>query len=342
MSTIESGQIHAATLYAPRDIRVESRPLPRAQPGWVVLAVEAAGICGTDVAVFEGHHPANLPVVLGHEFAGRIVEIGQGVDKLQLGQVVMAAGSWQADVNGRRDVPHAGALGRTADGCFADAVAVPAKAIYALPPNVSPMVAQSATTLATAVHAVERSGDLAGKNVAIIGPGHAGLLLLQVCRLAGAGRIVVYGTRLERLEIARTLGADEVINVHQSNSADRETLITQEDFDCVFEASGKAAGLALAMSAARQGGTVVAYGILDGPLNDVSGLPLYAKELSIVGSKGAGGRYSQALELLESERVRVEPLISHVLTFEECAQGFALVRDRQARALRIVMTPIRR
>lgn len=336
---MEQAQIRAATLYAPGDIRIELRPFPRANPGWVVLAVDAAGICGTDVAVFAGHHPATLPIVLGHEFAGRIVEVGERVEGLEIGQRVMAAGSWQADGNDRGDVPRPGALGRTADGCFADALTVPAKAVFPLPPGVTPMMAQSVTTLATAVHAVERSGRIEGKDVAIIGPGHAGLLLLQVCRLAGAKKVIVYGTRRERLDVASTLGADQVVLARQTDTDLRDTETFPQEFDCVFEASGHSAGLALAMSVARTGGTVVAYGILDGTLNDVPGHPLYSKELTIVGSKGAAGRYAEAIRLLENGRVQVEPLISHVFSFEQCALGFALVRERRERALRIVMTP---
>ena len=89
-------------------------------------------------------------------------------------------------------------LGRNAPGCFAAAVAVPAEVVHCLPESVDTLSAQSATTVATAIHAAERAGDLLDRKVAILGPGHAGLILLQVCRARGAADVTVFGTRVSR------------------------------------------------------------------------------------------------------------------------------------------------
>jgi 2-desacetyl-2-hydroxyethyl bacteriochlorophyllide A dehydrogenase len=336
----------AAVLYRPEDLRIDERPLPEARPGWVVVAVEAAGICGTDVAVYQGDHPATLPIVLGHEFAGRVLAVGAGVTNFKVGDRVLAQGGWACGEcsncrSGRADrCPSRVLLGRTIDGCFADAVAVSATSVYALPEEVSVTAAQSMVTLATAVRASTRAGDLRDRHIAIVGPGHAGLLLLQVCLTRGVRDAVVFGTRPERLALARTLGAHTTVNV-RSSEIDRWRAPAEGDaFDTVFEASGTPEGLAQAMAMTRTGGTIVAYGIFTTDLRGVPGYPLYARELTIVGSRGAtGAHYQEAVTLLAQRRVRVEPLVTHRLALDEAGRGFSLMIDRSEDALRIILTP---
>ncbi|MGH2406375.1 MAG: zinc-dependent alcohol dehydrogenase [bacterium] len=335
----------AAVLHSPEDLRIEARPLPDPQPGCVVVAVEAAGICGTDVAVYQGKHPASFPIIPGHEFVGRVLTVGKGVDALKVGQRVLAEGGWacgrcESCRAGRRAACEARVLlGRTIDGCFADAVAVQASSVYPLVDHVSALEGQSMVTLATAVHAAGRAGDLAGRRVAIIGPGHAGLLLLQVCRVRGVREAIVFGTRQHRLKLARRLGANDVVNVHHAGFEQWRSLPAGEGFDICFEASGTPEGLTHAIRMARPGGRVVAYGILHTPLDGVPGFELYARELTIIGSRGAGSSYREAIDLLASGSVRVEPLITHNLSLDEANRGFSLMIGHLEDVVRVVLTP---
>ncbi|MGQ0570450.1 MAG: zinc-dependent alcohol dehydrogenase [Armatimonadota bacterium] len=337
--------MRAAVLHRPEVLRIEARPVPQAHPGWVVLAVEAAGICGTDVAVYQGQHPANLPIILGHEFAGRVLAVGEGVNHLGVGQRVLAQGGWACGQcancrAGRSEVCLARVLlGRTVDGCFADAVAVRSTSVYALPDTVSMVAAQSIVTVATAVHATARAGEIAGRRIAIIGSGHAGLLLLQVCLTRGIREAVVFGTRKSRLEVARSLGAQETVDIRSPEADHRRVSSEADAFDVTFEASGTPQGLAQAIRMTRVGGTVVAYGIITTDLAGVPGYELYARELTLVGSRGAGQRYQEAIELLALGTVRVEPLITHRLPLDDADRGFSLLIDRLEDAIRIVLTP---
>jgi L-idonate 5-dehydrogenase len=275
-----------------------------------------------------------LPVVLGHEFAGRVAAVGAGVTNLSVGQAVMAEGSWPGpDASAERQT-----LGRAVDGCFAEAVAVPATVVHALPPGLEPLVAQSATTLATSLHAIKRAGVLRGRRVAIVGPGHAGLLLLQAIRLQAPRELVLLGTRADRLAIAQKLGADAVVAVARDMPA-AELRGEHQDFDVVFEAAGKPGALSLSMALCRFGGTVVCYGIIDRTLDEVSGYPLYARELTLVGSRGAADCYQAALELLAEARVQVLPLVTHIHDFDHTPQAVALALDRSQPVLRVVLTP---
>ncbi len=337
----------AAVLHRPEDLRIEARPVPDPQPGCVVVAVEAAGICGTDVAVYQGDHPATFPIIPGHEFAGQILAVGEAVDGLRTGQRVLAEGGWACGrcENCRARRPAACSarvlLGRTVDGCFAGAVAVRASSIYPLMDSVSALEAQSVVTLATALHAADRAGDLAGRRVAIIGPGHAGLLLLQVCQNRRVSDTVVFGTKRHRLDLARHLGAGEAVNTRLPELDRWRTLPAAAGFDVTFEASGTADGLAHAFRITRRGGIVVAYGIIHTALEGVPGVDLYARELTVLGSQGAGSSYQEAIGLLAGRKIRVEPLITHRLSLDEADRGFALMIDRHEDVVRVVLTPDR-
>ena len=337
--------MRAAVLHRPLDLRIEDRPVPEARPGWVVVGVEATGICGTDVAVYQGHHPARLPLVLGHEYVGRVLSVGPGVTHVTTGQHVVAQGGWAC---GECESCRAGRpaactarvlLGRTIDGCFADAIAVRAGSVSGLPDGLDPVAAQSMVTVATAVHAVERAGALSGKRVAVVGLGHAGLLLLQVCAAEGAREIVGFGTRPSRLSLARALGAADAVNVRAPNAGPGPGSTAHQDFDVVFEASGTTAGLAQSLRLARGGGTVVAYGIISTDLSGVPGYDLYARELTIIASRGAGDAYGKATQLIAQGAVRVEPLVTHRLSLEQVHEGLSLMIERSENALRIVLLP---
>ncbi len=337
--------MRAAVLHRPLDLRIEERPVPEARPGWVVVAVEATGICGTDVAVYQGHHPAHLPLVLGHEYVGRVQAVGEGVTHVSAGQLVVAQGGWACgDCNQCRAGKPGSCtarvlLGRTIDGSFADAIAVRAASVSPLPDHLDPVAAQSMVTVATAVHAVRRAGTVAGSRVAVLGLGHAGLLLLQVCVAEGAREVVGFGTRESRLSLARSLGAADAVNVRAPDFEAGLRAAGSGGFDVVFEASGTTTALAHALRLARSGGTVVAYGIITSDLHGVPGYDLYARELTIVGSRGAGDGYEAATELIARGAVRVAPLVTHRLSLEQIHLGLSLMIERSENALRIVLLP---
>jgi L-idonate 5-dehydrogenase len=335
--------MNAVVLRAPKRLRLEDQAPPAIRRGWVRVGVEAAGICGTDVAVYTGAYPAHLPVVLGHEFAGRVLEIGDGVEGIRVGDTVAVEGGWGCGQcaecrAGRRPRCLARVLlGRTVDGCFTEQIVVPADVVYPVGRNVSARAAQAMTTLATTLHAADRAGDLAGARVAIVGCGHAGLLLLQVTRLRGASSVTVVGTREPRLAFARRLGADEVVSLDEFPTWVRDA--AAQEHDVTFEASGTARGLGEAMEMTRARGRVVAYGIISGTLAQTPGRHLYTRELTILGSKGAEGTYPEAIRLLIDGKVETEALVTHTLPLRNAERGFELMLDRSGSALRVVLEP---
>lgn len=335
----------AAYLTAPRQIAVRELPLPPLGAGRVRIAVHCAGLCGTDVQVWAGTHPAALPLVPGHEFAGVVAAVGVGVTQFRPGDRVVAEGGWScgecADCTG--GAPHRcrarRLLGRNVDGAFAQYVTVPAAVVYPLPPAVDWLAAQSVVTVATAVHARDRAGAVRNKSVVLLGPGHAGLVLLQVLKLAGAGPVVVLGTRRYRLDLALQLGADAVVDVSSGDAGAAARRHQPEGFDLTVEAAGTPAAFATALSLVRPGGTMLVYGIAQSPVDGFDARAVYDRELTLTGSKGAGGCYGEAVDLLSGGGLRIAPLVSHRLPLAETAQAYGLWESRAEQVLRVVILP---
>jgi len=327
----------AAVIDAPGCVRINDAPVPTPGPNDVILRVATTGVCGTDVAVFTGSYPATFPVIMGHEFSGSVAAVGEQVSDIQIGQRAIGEGSWVDPSS--RDAATDGVvrLGRTTNGSFAEFVRVPRSAVHPIPETVSHLTAQSLTTLATAVHACDRAGTLVGKRVAIVGPGHAGNLLMQTCRVRGAESVTVVGTRQARLDLATRLGAQQTVCIDRDDPG--AALARYRDaYDVVFESSGTASGLAACFDLVIPRGRVVVYGMIGGTLDGVPGLPLYTKELDVFGSNGGDDDYPAAIDLVLNGLIDVESIVTSVLPLHAVREGLAMALDRKDDHVRIVFT----
>lgn len=331
----------AAVMAEPHRVRLAAVPTPRPGAGEALVRVRAVGVCGTDVQVYRGELSAAVPMVLGHEYAGEVAEVGPGVTPHAVGDRVAGAGGWACGTceGCRRSAPcqDRRSLGRNVQGAFAEYVLVPAATLYRLPPGVTFVAGQATVTLATAYRALARLGDVGGREIALIGPGHAGLILLQVLRAAGAAGVTVIGTRPARLERARALGASATVRAAPAGGDGTDA--PDGAFDVVVEAAGTPSAVRLAVRLARPGGTVVVYGITKAPVDGFPADQLYHKELHLLGSRGATGGYPRALEALESGGIQVEPLVTHRLPLADAPLAMALAVDRKDEVLRIVLEP---
>lgn len=329
--------MRAAVLTAARQVGVVDVAVPTVKDDDVLIRVVATGICGTDIAVFLGDYPVVPPVTLGHEFAGVVVAVGSSVRDVHVDERVIGEGSWRNERAGLGT--GVSRLGRSIDGCFADFVLVPRRAVHRIPDTVSFVAAQSVTTIATAIHAADRAGALDGRRVAIVGPGHAGLLLLQVVRDRGARQVAILGTRASRLDVATRLGADSVVNVREETGYRRWLGEAASGFDVVFEASGTSAGLATCMELAALGSVVVVYGIIASDLKGVAGAVFYTKELDVRGASGGDGDYESALDLVAAGRIEVEPIVTARHPLERAPWALAAVAGRKTDDIRVIFEP---
>lgn len=317
------------------------------EPHQVKLKIGAAGICGTDLHIIRGTWPSRPPVVLGHEFCGTVIEVGSAVRNLTLGDRVV--GSNPAYTCGNCYHCRAGndfmcaervSAGYHIDGAFAEYLCIDASRCHRLPDQVSFREAALGEPLAVAVHAViERTSVHAGDLVLISGPGSVGLLTLQVAKLEGA-RVVVAGLGKDRarLECARRIGADAVVDVERENLLEivRE-LTSGAGADIVYECSGSAASLAACWQAVRKEGTLVPLGIYPGPIQtDFNQITM--KELRVTGSYGyVWSSWRRAVRLLAEKRIRAAELVSHEFPLERFREAFAATSD--GRAVKVIFVP---
>lgn len=247
----------AAVLHASRDLRYEEIEKPKAGPGEVVIRVRAAGICGSDVPRVNGTAAHYYPIVLGHEFAGTIAEIGEGVEGLHIGQRATAAPLVPcmkcADCQqGNYSLcKHYKFIGSSLFGSFADYVKVPALNVVPFDDSVDFMQAAFFEPSTVALHGLRVNDYRGGEYVAILGGGTIGLFTMQWAKLLGARKTVVFDISDERLTLAAKLGADAVINTTTPDFIQQAMDYTGgRGYGFVFETAGQNATMDMAFSLA--------------------------------------------------------------------------------------------
>jgi L-idonate 5-dehydrogenase len=337
----------AATLYGPEDLRLVNRPLEDLAPGFVRVRFAAGGICGSDMHYFRhgriGNFVATAPLVLGHEVAGVVEAVGEGVTGVAPGaRVAVNPSRWCGHCDrcreGRQNLCEniffMGSASKTPhmQGGFATFFdAIPSQCVP-VPDSVPLSSAALAEPLAVCLHAVAR-GRVEGRSVAIIGAGPIGLLTLLAAKLKGATETTMVDIAAAPLAFATRLGADRVVDL----SADAEGLAKAPSPDVVIEASGSPKALSAAIAAVRRGGTVVLLGSLPGgdipaPVN-----PVMAKELDLVGSFRFDAEFAEAVELISSGAIDVTRIVTGTRSLADVNDAFALALDR-SRSVKVVLT----
>lgn len=314
---------------------IELRDIDEPDPGngQVKIKVRAAGICGTDLHIYKDEFRSFPPVVLGHEVAGEIVALGEGVGGWDVGTRVTTetyfstcgvcaycrTGHQNLCLNRR-------SIGSAVNGGFTSYVVVPAKNLHKLPDNLAYQPGALTEPLACVVHGVLTHNSVAAGDVAVIaGPGAIGLLTLQVVKAAGA-TVVMLGTNADegRLTLAKQLGADHIVNVQQNDPKGLVADITPEGLgaDVVYECSGAGAAAQQLLELARRGGRYVQIGLFGKPIAwDLD--QVCFRELTVTGSNASvPWAWTRALQLLESGLVKTEPLITHTFPVTEWQQAF--------------------
>lgn len=341
----------ALVKYATGKGMVEIREVaePRPGPGQVKVAVEAAGVCGSDLHIYhdEIKIPISPPVVMGHEFAGVVAEIGAGVESCRVGDRVTCETSaefcgrcLQCRLGNYNMCPDRKVVGYAVDGCFAPYCLVNERQIHLLPDGVDFVAGALTEPLACCVHAVlELSHITVGDMAVITGPGAIGLLCLQLAKAAGAYTILC-GTSADgpRLELGRQLGADATIQVDQEDALSLIDRLTQSrGADIFLECSGAPAAARLGLLATRRGGQYNQIGLFSGPFELDFDLIAY-KELRVTGALGQKWTaWQKGLALLDRGQVDTRRLVTHRLPLSRWQEAFHLFEQRQG--LKIILQP---
>ena len=303
------------------------------------IRVEAAGICGTDVHILRGEYDSSPPVILGHEFAGTVTQLGERVKHLHPGDRVsiephIYCGMCKYCVNGQEHrCTNKQAFGVHLDGGFAQEVTVPARNAYRLPENLSCAVGALAEPLGCAIHGVDQANLTLGDDVAIFGGGPMGLLLTKLVSRAGARHVVVIEPNEQRRQTALDFGATQVLHPEDAPSA-LEDVTEGYGLDVAFEATGLPNVLNSALTALGRGGRLVVFGVA-APTSTLSIAPyrIYRDELTLIGSLTNPYAHRRAVGLLSS--LDLAPLISHTFPLAEFDAAFAAAKKGEGLKIQI-------
>lgn len=307
-------------------------PMPRVGPGEVLIAIEKVAICGTDVHIYEWNEWAQrtirVPQILGHEFVGRIAEIGEGVSGFSVGERVSGEGHIVCGVcrscrAGRRHLcTNTIGVGVNRDGCFAEYLVIPASNAWHVADSVPSRIAAIFDPFGNATHATLSFG-LVGEDVLITGAGPIGIMSVAIARHVGARNIVISDVNDYRLALAAKMGATRTVNVTRESIPDAMHDLGMVGFDIGLEMSGNGEAFETMLESMYHGGRMALLGIAPGPVR-IDWDEVVFRGLTI---KGIYGReiwetWYKMQTMLQSG-LDIAPVITHELPFEEYEAGFA-------------------
>ncbi|MEJ8823043.1 L-idonate 5-dehydrogenase [Variovorax humicola] len=342
--------MEALVIHAPGDLRVETYPTAEVGAGQMRVRVRCGGICGSDLHYYQhggfGTVRINEPMVLGHEVAGVIDEVGPGVTAYKAGDRVAISPSRPCGLcrfcqeglqNHCLEMRYYGSAMRNphVQGAFRQEIVIEEYQAHRLADSLSDAEGAMAEPFSVALHGVKRAGDLLGKKVLVTGCGPIGALAIIAARRAGAAHIVATDVSAHPLGKALKVGADEVINVAEHPDVLARFAADKGQFDVLLEASGNASALRSAFDVLRPRGIIVQLGLSGGemtlPINTI-----VAKEFDLRGVFRFHQEFAVAVELLNKGLVDVKPLISATLSYRDSARAFALAADR-SQAMKVLL-----
>ena len=342
--------MRVAMYYSNRDVRLEEMPTPQTGPGEVLMQAEASGICGTDLLEWYRLHKA--PLVLGHEVAGVIAAVGEGVKHHKVGERICAAHHVPCNtchycLSGHHTVCDTLRQTNFDPGGFAEYVRLPRinveQGIFPLPDEISFEEATFVEPLACVLRGQRLARLQTGQSVLVIGSGVAGLLHIQLARASGAGYIMATDIVDYRLEAARKFGADIAVRAKDYTPASLRQAADGRLADLVVICSGATAAISQALESVERGGTVLFFA----PAEPGVSIPIsvndlfWRNEITLTSSYGGSpADYAAALDLIQAGRIRVREMITHWLGLAQTGLGFQLVARAQD-SLKVIIEPQR-
>lgn len=321
----------AAVFYGKKEIRVEEREVRALRPDEILIDVKAAGICGTDVHIYNGNKGAtdcNPPVVLGHELAGVVREVGSAVKRIKVGDRVCVDPNvtcGECEMCRKGDVHFCDSMYATGvnyDGGFGQQCIVLEKQAYLLADSVSFEAGAMCEPLACCLHGFDLANVKMGDRVLIIGGGTIGLIMLQLCKTIGATRIAVSEPDQSKHSLALELGADCVIDPLKENVIEVLKRNDMAHIDVVIECVGRVNTMEDAVKYAGKGASIMLFG-LGGPDDVIKIKPfdVFRKELKIMASYINPLTQGRAADLLNSGKLNLDKLVGAVIPLEGLAEA---------------------
>lgn len=334
-----------------KHLELTDMPKPEVGPRDVLIAVQACGVCGSDIHGYDGSTGRRIPpLIMGHEAAGVIEEVGSEVRSFQAGQRVtfdstVSCGNCQYCRAGRinlcnnRKVLGVSCGEYRQHGAFAEYVVVPEHIVYELPDDLPFEHAAMIEAVSVAVHAANRTPVKLGQSCVVVGTGMIGLLCVQAMKKAGCGTIIAIDLDDSKLALAKELGATHAINGKTEDLIDQVKRLTGgEGADIAVEVVGATVTIQTAINALRKGGHLTLVGNLSPNIE----LPLQSvvtRELSVSGSCASAGEYPECIALMTSGDIQVEPLISLKAPLEDGPALFERLYSGDSGLMKVILQP---
>lgn len=317
----------ALSYFGKHDLRFVDIPEPKIKAHEILMKIKKVGICGTDLHIYNGGMKVPTPLILGHEFVGDIVKVGEEVKTLKDGDRVVAehvigCGKCAHCLRGKRNLcATPTVIGLHCPGALAEYLAIPSELVYKLPDELSYDEGVLAEPLSIAVYAVRKAGVKVGDKVAVVGQGPIGLFVDIVAKTSG-GTVFGFDKHENRLSYAKEHQyIYEGFDITQGNYKENFASVAGDGVDIVFEAVGSDSSAELALSIAKSGGKVIILGVFE---HDVmlNMMHIVRKELQIFGSWTCIFSMDQTMLLLKSQKLDVDKIISHRYSFPDSIKAF--------------------
>ncbi len=332
-------------LVAPQTVILEEVEKPVPADTQVLIRVKRIGVCGSDIHAYYDKHPyISCPIVQGHDFSGEIVETGEGVKALAVGDRItvipqLVCGVCHPCTHGSYHICNElKVIGCQADGAAREFIPVDQELVVKLPQDMSFDHGAMVEPVAVGVHAVRRLGDVSGMKILVLGAGPIGNLAAQVAKGLGAAAVMITDVSAFRLEKARDCGIDQVVNVAVELLESRiDSAFGIDRADAILECAGVQDTIEQAIGLARKGTDIIVVGVFaERPMVDL-GL-VQDKELRLIGTLMYKAEdYRTAIELIQSGSVRLDPLITKHFPFQEYADAYKYIEEYGDRSQKVLI-----
>ncbi len=341
----------ALVLHGIRDLRVHDLPEPEPGPGQVKVRVRAVGVCGSDIHYYKhgriGDQVVEKPLIVGHEAAGEVVELGPGVEGPAVGRRIAVeparwCGRCEWCIGGKPNACPAVEFRSTppCDGLMCEVAVLEQSQCIPIPDTMTLEEAAMLEPLQVAVHATNLIGIRPGETVTVVGAGPIGLGCMDMARIAGAERVIVTDRLDYRLEFAKNRGADDVVNVEKDDPVEAIMRLTDgRGTDVVFECTNRAAGARQAYDVAAICGRVCLVGIPEEDEIVLGAHDARRKELSVQYVRRSRHAAKQAMTLLTSGRLDVASWITHRVGLDDAPKAFEMAAEYADGVLKAMIVP---
>jgi L-iditol 2-dehydrogenase len=342
-------KIRAFVLHNVNDLRMDWVEMPTLKPDQALVKVKAVGICGSDIHYYRngriGPFILRKPMILGHECAGEVVEVGPEVTNLKVGdRVVIEPGvpcrkCWYCR-NGRYNKCAKVTFMATPpdDGSLVEYIAHPSDYLFKMPDSMSFQDGALVEPLSVGLHAVRRSGLYPAASVAILGAGPIGLVTLEMVKAVGAGPVIMADVISSRLSLAKKMGATHVINAREENVVEKiRELTDKEGVHFVFETAGASETVRQTVEVAREGGIAVLIGLTPDLEIPMPMIDFIAKEVNLVCVFRYCNVFEEAVTLMAHNRVNVKPIMTNQFPFDRTVEAFEVAEKEKDKSVKVVV-----